>query len=166
MLLGLIAIPLAAGALRWGVVLLLGSSLGLMVVAPATAIWSARYAVPASGPIVAAGAIGAWLLVVRLRSIQRPRPSRPAGLDSPGAVILPSRVGPWGFEPGSNLRPMAGGVLSPRNTGSATEYVEFNRRPLGGHRLMLAMIPPGGRVLDVGCSGGYLAERLVGAGAP
>jgi 2-polyprenyl-3-methyl-5-hydroxy-6-metoxy-1,4-benzoquinol methylase len=60
---------------------------------------------------------------------------------------------------------MAGGVLSPRNTGSATEYVEFNQRPLGGHRLMLAMIPPGGRVLDVGCSGGYLAERLAGRGS-
>jgi hypothetical protein len=74
-LLGLIAIPLAAGALRWGVVLLLGTSLGLMVVAPATAIWSARYAVPASGPIVAAGTIGAWLLVVRLRDRARPAPA-------------------------------------------------------------------------------------------
>jgi 2-polyprenyl-3-methyl-5-hydroxy-6-metoxy-1,4-benzoquinol methylase len=60
---------------------------------------------------------------------------------------------------------MAGGVLSPRNTGSATEYVEFNERPLSGHRLLLAMVPPGGRVLDVGCSGGYLAERLVARGS-
>jgi hypothetical protein len=46
-----------------------------MVVAPATAIWSARYAVPASGPIVAAGAIGAWLLAVRLRDRARPAPA-------------------------------------------------------------------------------------------
>jgi 2-polyprenyl-3-methyl-5-hydroxy-6-metoxy-1,4-benzoquinol methylase len=60
---------------------------------------------------------------------------------------------------------MAGGVLSPRKTGSATEYVEFNERPLSGHRLLLAMVPPGGRVLDVGCSGGYLAERLVARGS-
>ena len=48
-----------------GLVLLLGTSLGMMVIAPATAIWSARYAVPVSGPIVAAAAIGAWLVVER-----------------------------------------------------------------------------------------------------
>jgi 2-polyprenyl-3-methyl-5-hydroxy-6-metoxy-1,4-benzoquinol methylase len=58
-----------------------------------------------------------------------------------------------------------GGVLSPRNSGDATHYVHFNDRPLGGHRLMLGMIPSGGRVLDVGCSGGYLAERLVARGS-
>lgn len=57
----------ARGRLRWGVVLLLASALAMMVIAPATAIWSARYAVPASGPIVAAAAIGAWLLAGRAR---------------------------------------------------------------------------------------------------
>ncbi len=56
------------------------------------------------------------------------------------------------------------GILSPRNTGTETTYVEFNDRALGGHRMLLAMIPPG-RILDIGCSGGYLAERLVGAGS-
>jgi hypothetical protein len=66
-LLGGIGIALARGRLRWGLVLLLGTALGMMVIAPATAIWSARYAVPASGPIVAAAAIGAWLLAGRLR---------------------------------------------------------------------------------------------------
>lgn len=58
---------------------------------------------------------------------------------------------------------MASGILSPRNTGTATTYVEFNDRPFGGHRLLLKMVPTG-RILDIGCSGGYLAERLAGAG--
>jgi hypothetical protein len=66
-LLGGTGIALARGRLRWGLVLLLGTALGMMVIAPATAIWSARYAVPASGPIVAAAAIGTWLLAGRLR---------------------------------------------------------------------------------------------------
>ena len=67
-LLGAAGIVLAGDRLRWGLVLLLGTALGMMVIAPATAIWSARYAVPASGPIVAAAAIGAWLLIGRLRA--------------------------------------------------------------------------------------------------
>jgi hypothetical protein len=71
-LLGGAGIVLARGRLRWGLVLLLGTSLGMMLIAPATAIWSARYAVPAGGPIVAAAAIGAWLLVARLRPEVRP----------------------------------------------------------------------------------------------
>lgn len=32
------------------------------------------------------------------------------------------------------------------------------------HRLLLAAVPPGGRVLDVGCATGYLAEPLTAAG--
>jgi 2-polyprenyl-3-methyl-5-hydroxy-6-metoxy-1,4-benzoquinol methylase len=59
---------------------------------------------------------------------------------------------------------MASGILSPRNTGTETSYVEFNDRPFGGHRLLLKMVPTG-RILDIGCSGGYLAERLAGAGS-
>ena len=60
---------------------------------------------------------------------------------------------------------MTAGILSPRNTGTPEAYTEFNDRPLGGHRMLLGMVPEGGRVLDVGCSGGYLAERLVERGA-
>ena len=60
---------------------------------------------------------------------------------------------------------MTGGILSPQNTGTEATYVQFNDRPLGGHRMLLEMVPEGGRVLDVGCSGGYLAERLVARGA-
>jgi 2-polyprenyl-3-methyl-5-hydroxy-6-metoxy-1,4-benzoquinol methylase len=60
---------------------------------------------------------------------------------------------------------LAGGILSPKNTGGEATYVAFNDRPLGGHRLLLDLLEPGGRVLDVGCSGGYLAERLVARGS-
>jgi 2-polyprenyl-3-methyl-5-hydroxy-6-metoxy-1,4-benzoquinol methylase len=56
------------------------------------------------------------------------------------------------------------GILSPSNVGDRGAYVTFNDRPLGGHRLLLDLVPPGGRVLDVGCSAGYLAERLVERG--
>lgn len=63
------------------------------------------------------------------------------------------------------MRGLTGGILSPQNTGTASTYVEFNERPLGGHRMLLGMVPAAGRVLDVGCSGGYLAERLVAGGA-
>ncbi len=44
-------------------------------------------------------------------------------------------------------------------------YVPLNQRPLGGHMRMLAMVGPGEkRVLDVGCSSGYLARPLVERG--
>lgn len=57
------------------------------------------------------------------------------------------------------------GILSPSNVGEHGAYVTFNDRPLGGHRLLLDAIPPGGRVLDAGCSAGYLAERLAERGS-
>jgi hypothetical protein len=73
-LLGAAGIALARARLRWGLVLLLGTALGVMVIAPATAIWSARYAVPVSGPIVAAAAIGLWLILARVRDRLRRDP--------------------------------------------------------------------------------------------
>jgi 2-polyprenyl-3-methyl-5-hydroxy-6-metoxy-1,4-benzoquinol methylase len=57
------------------------------------------------------------------------------------------------------------GLLSPTNVGEGGAYVTFNDRPLGGHRMLLEMVPRGGRVLDAGCSAGYLAERLVAQGS-
>ena len=60
---------------------------------------------------------------------------------------------------------MPSGILSPTNVGEEGAYVTFNDRPLGGHRLLLDKLPPGGRVLDAGCSAGYLAERLVQRGS-
>jgi 2-polyprenyl-3-methyl-5-hydroxy-6-metoxy-1,4-benzoquinol methylase len=39
-------------------------------------------------------------------------------------------------------------------------YVPFNPRPHRSHQKLLALVGRAGRVLDVGCSSGYLAERL------
>ena len=46
----------------------------------------------------------------------------------------------------------------------AEGYVPLNERSLGGHALLLALVPDGARVLDVGCSSGYLARPLVERG--
>ena len=43
-------------------------------------------------------------------------------------------------------------------------YVELNTRPLGGHARLLDLVGAGKRVLDVGCSSGYLARPLVERG--
>jgi 2-polyprenyl-3-methyl-5-hydroxy-6-metoxy-1,4-benzoquinol methylase len=45
-----------------------------------------------------------------------------------------------------------------------TGYVPFNERPHGGHAKLLRLIGRGRRVLDVGCSSGYLARPLVERG--
>jgi 2-polyprenyl-3-methyl-5-hydroxy-6-metoxy-1,4-benzoquinol methylase len=43
-------------------------------------------------------------------------------------------------------------------------YVALNERPHGGHAKLLALVGSGKRVLDVGCSSGYLARPLVADG--
>jgi 2-polyprenyl-3-methyl-5-hydroxy-6-metoxy-1,4-benzoquinol methylase len=43
-------------------------------------------------------------------------------------------------------------------------YVELNERQLGGHRKLIALVGRDARVLDVGCSSGYLARKLVEQG--
>ena len=43
-------------------------------------------------------------------------------------------------------------------------YVPLNENALGGHAKLLALVGSGKRVLDVGCSSGYLARPLVAAG--
>ena len=43
-------------------------------------------------------------------------------------------------------------------------YVALNTRPHGGHVKLLALVGSGKRVLDVGCSSGYLARPLVERG--
>ena len=40
-------------------------------------------------------------------------------------------------------------------------YVELNRRPLGGHARLQELVGTDKRILDVGCSSGYLARPLV-----
>lgn len=44
---------------------------------------------------------------------------------------------------------------------SEHSYVPLNARPLGGHAQLLSLVRDGERVLDVGCSSGYLARPLV-----
>jgi hypothetical protein len=70
---------LGRGRARAGVALLLGTSLVLLLVPPATAIWSSRYAVPVSGPLVASAAIGTWLALGAISGRLRARrlPSAP-----------------------------------------------------------------------------------------
>jgi hypothetical protein len=57
---------LSGGRVRAGIVLLLGVSLLLLVIPSVTATYNARYAIPIGGPIVAAGALGLWIVVRRL----------------------------------------------------------------------------------------------------
>jgi hypothetical protein len=64
---GAIGVALAKGRQRAGLVLLLGAALLLFVIPSATASYSARYAIPAAGPLIAAGALGASLLFARYR---------------------------------------------------------------------------------------------------
>lgn len=44
---------------------------------------------------------------------------------------------------------------------STVGYVEFNENPLGSHMKMIEQVGYGQRVLDVGCSAGYMAKRMV-----
>lgn len=46
----------------------------------------------------------------------------------------------------------------------AAGYVPLNERPHGGHAKLLALVGEGKRVLDIGCSSGYLARPLVQRG--
>ena len=50
-------------------------------------------------------------------------------------------------------------------TKTADGLYELNPRPHGSHEKLLALLGRSGRVLDVGCSTGYLASRLQARGA-
>src|SRR6266542_3852946 len=56
-------------------------------------------------------------------------------------------------------------MFHPRNVGTDGSYVPVNTRPYGGHEKLLGQVDGAGRVLDVGCSTGYLSRRLVERGA-
>jgi hypothetical protein len=67
MALGVAGIVFTRGRVRAVLILLCGAGLLLFVVPSATANYNARYAIPSGGPIVLAGAMGAWALLGRLR---------------------------------------------------------------------------------------------------
>jgi hypothetical protein len=80
LILGALGIWLSRGRVRAALALLLGAALLGLAIPSATVSYNARYAVPFAGPLLAAGAVGLWLLLTRLR--ERPVPedeSRPAG---------------------------------------------------------------------------------------
>lgn len=90
LVLGLAGLVLTRGRARSTLFLLLGASLLAMLVPIATAIFSARYAVPVTGPLVGAGAIGAWALFDRIRATRRDRGGAGGGA-GPSAESLPQR---------------------------------------------------------------------------
>ena len=57
----------ARGRLRAAIALFAGASVCLLAIPPATAIYSARYAIPVDGLLAAAGALGGWALLTRFR---------------------------------------------------------------------------------------------------
>jgi Dolichyl-phosphate-mannose-protein mannosyltransferase len=74
LILGVAGAVVGAGNPRRLIVLLLAFALTTLVFPAAVAIYSARYTVPVAGLFVAAGAIGTWLIIGRIRS---PREATP-----------------------------------------------------------------------------------------
>jgi hypothetical protein len=66
-ILGALGIWLGSGKARWALVLLLGTSLGLLLIPSAIGTYNARYSIPVGGPLIASGAIGLWVLIGRIR---------------------------------------------------------------------------------------------------
>jgi len=81
LILALVGLGLARGPARAGLWLFLSVALVMVLMAAATTTYTARYAVPVQGPLVAAGAIGLWALVAQWRARHDgagERDSRPA----------------------------------------------------------------------------------------
>ena len=86
LILGALGIWLGRGRVRAALALLLGAAVLGLAIPSATVSYNARYAVPFAGPLIAAGAIGLWLLLARLPG--RPgaeHETRPAGAQSASA---------------------------------------------------------------------------------
>ena len=86
LILGALGIWLGRGRVRAALALLLGAAVLGLAIPSATVSYNARYAVPLAGPLIAAGAIGLWLLLARLPG--RPgaeHETRPAGAQSASA---------------------------------------------------------------------------------
>jgi hypothetical protein len=76
MILAAFGIWFARGRVRAGLVLLLGAGLLLLVVSAAVVGYNARYAIPAGGPLTAAGAVGLWVIVRRMLERRDASPAR------------------------------------------------------------------------------------------
>jgi hypothetical protein len=77
LLLALLGIWYSPGRLRWGLVLLTGASVLTLGVAAAST-YNARYAIPVNGALLAAGAIGLWVLIGTIRRRDADGPASPA----------------------------------------------------------------------------------------
>jgi hypothetical protein len=66
-ILGLVGGWIAGGRVRAGLALLVGAGLLLLVVPSAILEYNVRFVVPASAPLVAAGGIGLWVILGRLK---------------------------------------------------------------------------------------------------
>jgi len=62
-----IGLWLSRGRVRAGLALLLGGPVVALLVASATVGYNARYVVPLEGPLIAAGAIGLWVILDQVR---------------------------------------------------------------------------------------------------
>ncbi len=74
--LSVIGLFVARAGARAGISLLFATSFAMLVFSVASTLYAARYAIPAQGLLVAAGALGAWQIVTRVQ--QGRRPSSPA----------------------------------------------------------------------------------------
>jgi hypothetical protein len=83
-ILGALGIWFSSGRVRWALALLLGVSLVLLAIPSAIGTYNARYAVPLGGPLVACGAVGAWVLIARIRDGGRRRGTDPPAPAAPG----------------------------------------------------------------------------------
>ncbi len=70
-LLSAIGLFVARGATRAGISLLFGTGFAMLLFSVATTIYAARYAIPAQGLLVGAGALSAWQIVSRVRGGRR-----------------------------------------------------------------------------------------------
>jgi hypothetical protein len=83
-ILAALGIWFSSGRVRWALAFLLGVSLVLLAIPSAIGTYNARYAIPLGGPLVACGAIGAWVLIERIRDGGRRRGGDPAAPAAPG----------------------------------------------------------------------------------
>jgi hypothetical protein len=69
-----IGVGLARSSVRASLALLLGAGLLLLAISSATLVYQARFAVTVSGPLIAAGSMGLWLISERWRVQRRDGP--------------------------------------------------------------------------------------------